>query len=125
MRNWQMVSADSHIEVPAFLWAERLPAKFREKGPQKVQLPDGRYGWTMGPGRPVENQSYAHTGGLMYKEIKRVTDLPWTTDVPGAGGPEQRIAEQDRDGVDGEILFCSGVAATARRTDDPELALEC
>src|SRR5262249_23760032 len=61
---------------------------------------------------------------LLYKDIQRISDRPWTTDVPGAGGPEQRLKEQDADGVDGEILF-SGSGLAAMRSTDPELTLAC
>ena len=120
MRNYQLVSADSHVEGPP-AWAERLPKDLRDKGPRIVQLEDGD-AVVLGDGKPVPITGLALTAGQKYAEI-RLRGRKYSEE-PGAGvDPQQRVAEQDKDGVDAENLFHS-VGAILGRMEDPTLIRE-
>lgn len=100
-RHYRCISADSHLEVAPELWTDRMPAKYRDRAPRRVTLPDGSDGCL------VENQPLLLNGlnlcGKPYEEYSPV-GVSWEG-AAGAGTPEQRIAEQDRDGIDAEVLF--------------------
>jgi predicted TIM-barrel fold metal-dependent hydrolase len=114
-RNYEVISADAHIEAPP-VWAERIPEGLRERAPRIVSLPDGGDGWQLGDGEPAP-LGLQLTGGMKYTEfIER--GQSYADDLPGAGGPAQRLAEQDRDGVDAEVLFSSVVATALKKVGD-------
>jgi predicted TIM-barrel fold metal-dependent hydrolase len=119
VRDYNIISADSHLETPPTLWTDRIPASMRDKAPRVVDLPDGGEGWAIGEGEPAPLGLNA-TGGQRYTEFVprglRYTDTP-----PGTGGPEQRIAEQDRDGSDAEVLFSTVIGSMLSRMEDREL----
>jgi predicted TIM-barrel fold metal-dependent hydrolase len=120
MRNYQLVSADSHLEAPP-VWAERLPKDLRDKGPRMVELEDGD-GVVLGDGDPVPITGLALTAGQKYAEI-RPRGRKYSEE-PGAGvNPQQRVAEQDKDGVDAENLF-PAVATILTQMKDPRLVRE-
>src|SRR5690349_15220044 len=91
VRDYQIASGDSHIETPPWVWAERLPQEFRERGPRHVVLPDGNDGWVMeGMAKPAPLLGAAVTGGQMYAEIRH-DGFKYSDNLPGTGGPEQRL----------------------------------
>ena len=40
-RQYNLMSADGHLEVPPERWVHRVPAKLRDRAPHTVHLPDG------------------------------------------------------------------------------------
>ena len=100
---YNLFSADSHLEISPDRWTSRVPAKFRDRAPRLVKLPDG------GDGIIVEGQDVYVLGlaitGKPYEEHK-LFGLNYQGS-PGAGSPEERIQEQIQDGVDGEVLYTS------------------
>ncbi len=100
---YRIFSADSHLEISPDRWTPRVPAKYRDRAPRMVKLPDGGDGIII-EGRDVYVLGLAITG-KPYEEHK-LFGLTYQGS-PGAGSPEERIHEQDQDGVDGEVLFTS------------------
>jgi len=100
---YRIFSADSHLEISTDRWTHRVPAKYRDRAPRMVKLPDGGDGIII-EGRDVYVLGLAITG-KPYEEHK-LFGLTYQGS-PGAGSPEERIHEQDQDGVDGEVLFTS------------------
>ena len=100
---YRIFSADSHLEISTDRWTPRVPAKYRDRAPRMVKLPDGGDGIII-EGRDVYVLGLAITG-KPYEEHK-LFGLTYQGS-PGAGSPEERIHEQDQDGVDGEVLFTS------------------
>src|SRR5262245_17197841 len=101
--DYRVISADSHLELDPGRWTPRVPAKYRERAPRRITLPDGGDGLVV-EGRPLYVTGLAVTGtpyeehspsGICYEGS------------PGTGSPERRLEEQDRDGVDAEIMFTS------------------
>lgn len=120
-RNYELVSADSHLETPPDLWSDRLPEPLRARAPRAVELEDGGDGWKLGDKEPVP-LGLQVTGGQKYTEFV-TRGRSFAEGLPGTGGPEERLKDQDQDGVDAEVLFSSVVATGLKRIgDDDELA---
>src|SRR5207245_2920672 len=96
----RLVSADSHLEIPSTHWAHRVPEAHRERLPKLVPTDDGGDAWLFPDGTRYPNKlniqagRSAAAGGLAH-----VTD---GVAAPGTGTAEQRVAEQDRDGIAAE-----------------------
>ena len=102
-KNYRIISADSHLQIAAERWTPRIPAKYRGEAPRTVRMPDGTDATVSGiDGKPNLFTS-GRLVGLPYEDRSPVGGHYETS--PGSGSPEQRLREQDMDGVDGEILF--------------------
>jgi hypothetical protein len=119
---YRLFSADSHLEISPQRWTHRVPAKYRDRAPRLIKLANG------GDGVIVENRPMYVLGlaiaGKPY-ERHELTGLTYEGSE-GAGTPEQRLKEQERDGIDGEVLFTSaGNLSFWRgiRNDDAYLAV--
>ncbi|MDA1100102.1 MAG: amidohydrolase family protein [Proteobacteria bacterium] len=104
-----MISADTHANEPADLWAKRIEPKYRDRIPQ-VRVDEKGDRWSVVEGyRPTKIRIAAMVGQDQERN--------------GAGATvEGRMADHKRDGIDAEIIFPNkGLAMWA--TPDPELAM--
>jgi predicted TIM-barrel fold metal-dependent hydrolase len=107
MRTYQIISADGHLEIPAARILSYIPEKHRGSAPTLVTKDDGTEWWQL------DEWERDSVGPL-------VCDLPYDefvlpiggryhtmdgTPRPGTGDAAQRLREQDRDGIDAEVLF--------------------
>jgi len=130
---YEVISADCHVDLcwlPPKLFTENATGAMRDRMPYVADGPNGRR-WTtkkgvnlglengMGsagrqyvPGKIHRSDRMAETG--LYEDgkrgIRRLTD------------PALRIKDQDRDGVQAEVLY--GVLGATGRLEDPEAAVE-
>jgi len=119
---YRLFSADSHLEISPQRWTDRVPKKYRDRAPRLITLPNGGDGIIV-EGQPVYVLGLA-VAGRPYEE-HQLTGLNYATSA-GTGTPQQRLGEQDRDGMDGEILYTSaGNLSFWRgiRNDDAYLAV--
>ena len=130
---YEMISADCHVDLcwlPPELFVGHAVGALRDRMPYVTDGPKGpvwvtKKGATLGlacgmesagreyvPGRIHRSDRMAATG--LYEDgkrgIRRLTD------------PELRLADQDRDGVQAEVLY--GILGTTGRMNDPEAAVE-
>src|SRR3989449_6451975 len=130
---YEMISADCHVDLcwlPPELFTVNASAGLRDRMPYVTDGPKGslwvtKKGAMLGlvngmgsagreyvPGQIHRSDRMAATG--LYDDgkrgIRRLTD------------PELRLRDQDRDGVQAELLY--GILGTTRRLDDPEAAAE-
>lgn len=103
MAKYNVVSADSHLEIAPERWTGRVPAAYRERAPRLLKLPNGGDGIIV-EGRSLYVLGLAITGAP--PEEHKLFGINYEG-APGAGTPEERLAEQDRDGVDAEVLYTS------------------
>jgi predicted TIM-barrel fold metal-dependent hydrolase len=103
-RKYRYFSADSHFESLPETWTQRVPAKFRDRAPRRIRLADGRDA-IVEEGQPLEYRGTNLFAGKSPEEFNPV-HLNFEGSV-GAGSPQQRIREQEADGIDGELLFAS------------------
>ena len=86
----------------------RVPQKYRERAPHTVHLPDG------GDALMIEGQPLLEANFLDLRAGRAEgTWQPFglkVADAAGTGSPEQRVKEQDQDGMDAEVLFAAMVA---------------
>lgn len=122
MKNDRLFSADSHLEISPERWTQRVPEKFRDRAPRLVKLANGGDGVVI-EGRPLYVVGLA-IAGKPY-ERHELTGVNYEGSE-GAGTPEQRLKEQDQDGVEGEVLYTSASNLTFWRgikNDDAYLAV--
>ena len=103
---YRCISADSHIEVVPSRYTNRVPERYRERAPKAITLEDGTLAVAQ-EGKPLGPLMANLSAGKPYEERHPYDPLPGPTyeSSPGAGTPEQRLSEQDLDGVDAEVLF--------------------
>ena len=107
-RPYALISADGHLEVPPERWTHRIPEKYRDRAPHTIHLPDGGDA-LMIEGQPLLEANFldlraGHASGTWQPFGIKVEN------AAGTGSPEQRVREQDQDGLDAEILFAAMVA---------------
>ncbi|HEV8597002.1 MAG TPA: amidohydrolase family protein, partial [Candidatus Dormibacteraeota bacterium] len=130
---YEMISADCHLDLiwlPPTLFVDHASADMRERMPHVVDGPKGKIwvtkkGATLGlvngmgsagreyvPGRIHRADRMAATG--LYEDgkkgIRRLSD------------PELRLRDQDRDGVQAEVLY--GILGATSRMNDPDATVE-
>ena len=98
-----LISSDGHLEVLPERWTGRMPVRYRDKAPRTIKMPDG------GDALLVEGQEPRPVPFLDLRAGRsNETWQPFgvtVADTAGVGPPEQRIAEQDQDGLEAEVLF--------------------
>ena len=134
------VSADSHVNEPPDLFVKRLPDGLRDRGPRCIDMPNGGQAWVfedvddpMPLGLTAVNfRSQKRFDRAAYKEkfleyrdgVQR--GVRYDDILPGSFDPVARLAEQDEDHVDAEILYASpNVWAGVKAGRDPALRLAC
>jgi predicted TIM-barrel fold metal-dependent hydrolase len=87
-----MISADCHANEPTTLWAERIDAKYKDRLP-RVYTDDNGVKWRVSEGHRPDRL--------------RDMNLEGEDDVRAKTGadPQVRLADQARDGIDGEVVF--------------------
>jgi predicted TIM-barrel fold metal-dependent hydrolase len=114
MRNYQIISTDSHLEVPPYMWEPFVDAEFQQYVPKVVKLPGGGDGWLMpGKDQPVP-LGLNFSAGRGWENLKP-SGISYDEGLVGAGDGKQRLSEMDQDGVDAELLF---PAVSGQRTLD-------
>ncbi len=103
MGKFNVVSADSHLEISPERWTNRVPPEHRDRAPRLIKLPHGGDGVIV-EGRDVYVLGLAITGKP--PEEHRLFGLNYEGS-PGAGTSQDRVMEQEQDGVDGEVLYTS------------------
>src|SRR5207302_5338242 len=101
-RSYRYISGDSHLEIDSKNWIPRMPAKHRDRAPKLIRLPDGGDAWLVEgkPLREVPNDLYGGKGREVWLPFGQSYE-----NTPGTGSPEQRLREQDMDGIDAEVFF--------------------
>jgi len=109
----RIVSCDDHMDIsvlPPDLWTSRLPARLRDAGPQVRDTPEGRF-WTIG-GTPIWR-----SGGVDPRFPNAIVRAGLEDDGYRASNPGLRLADMDRDGVEGSVIYgpITGLAPASLR----------
>ncbi|MDG2303324.1 MAG: amidohydrolase family protein [Candidatus Binatia bacterium] len=101
----ELISADDHVNPPATMYAERLPARFRDRAPRVESRGDKEILVFEDTERPFGALESA--AGV---DSKNVRLLAKTKEQGRKGGwdPDARIEDMDFDGVRAQVLFGSG-----------------
>ena len=107
-RTYQAISGDGHLEVPPQDWAPWVLAKYKDRMPRLVKLEDGGEGWLL-EGMPLTPCGPEIAGDDPPEKLKWSGTSYWKEDGvtrrPGLGTPQDRLRQQDLDGIDAEVLF--------------------
>src|SRR5579884_3666574 len=105
------ISGDSHLEIDSKYWIERVPKLYRDRVPRVIKLPDGGDAW-LAENSPLTENPFDLYGGKGRENWWPFGQSYETT--AGTGTAQQRLREQDQDGIAAEVLF-PGVAEHPRR----------
>lgn len=115
--DYRYISSDSHVNPPAQMWAEYLPAEFRDRAPRVESNDEGDFEVFEGKRKPIA--SLSSVAGKRPEEytssIRRFSEVR-----PGGHEPAARLEDQDIDGVDAEVLF-GAVGDAPLVSEDPRL----
>ncbi|HZT05635.1 MAG TPA: amidohydrolase family protein [Chloroflexota bacterium] len=117
-RTYQLISADSHLDLSPERWKHRVPAAHRDLV-SVVRLESGEDAVVVNGGRPAR---IGLTRSVGVPRDRLHEQIPTFDNSGGTGSPERRIEEQDQDGVDAEILF-SRIQSTLRQIPDDAIFL--
>ena len=110
-REYHLMSSNGHLEAPPERWSHRVPEKWRDRAPRSIDLPEG------GDAIIIEGRPFLEANFLDLRAGRAPGQWqPFglrVEDAAGVGPPEQRIREQDEDGLDAEVLFPAMVAGPA------------
>src|SRR5262249_7782993 len=108
----RLISADSHVNEPPEMFAERLPAALRHRAPH-VEAIDGVDCLVMEGMRPRKLPRGREA--LAGEALERGQAGGWE--------PALRVRDQDRDGVAGEVVFPTLALQACFMAPDPGLQL--
>lgn len=122
-----LISGDDHLDLnmlPADVWTGRMAAKWGDRAPHIEINDNGMAHWV------CDGQSWGMWSGKPFsfgpgpKPIKTAYDRGGVEDLTElrAGNPKLRLADMDRDGVWGHLVFGP---VTSIRADDEELMRDC
>jgi predicted TIM-barrel fold metal-dependent hydrolase len=106
-REYRYITGDTHLEVPAWRWTNRVPEKYRDRAPRTVRLANGADGFLV-EGQPIRESAFDLYGGKGRDQWGPFGQSYEST--PGTASPEDRLKCLDLDGMDAEISFPAVVA---------------
>ena len=108
MRAAPIFSADSHVVEPADVWTSRMDARFRDRAPHIIKEANGIKGdfFVCEGLQPFSVSAFA-VAGVDPRAYSDEMSKGYPGVRPGAWDPEQRVKDQDIDGVAGEVLYTS------------------
>jgi predicted TIM-barrel fold metal-dependent hydrolase len=128
----KLISADSHVNEPPAAW-ERVQRQYGDKAPRVVKDPPGvpKGTWLIVDGIPPIGCSH-YSKGLAVSKDKGISEVEMEKhfetirfnetfryeDYAGGWDPAARLIDQDRDGVEAEILFPSPTRFFYALTDE-------
>jgi predicted TIM-barrel fold metal-dependent hydrolase len=122
---YECVSGDDHMDlnyIPARLWQERVPAKFRDDAPRVEETHEGRRwiceGKTWGLGNYGTQKRGVISGAITRAGLEEEPE-PW---VFRPSTPKYRIEDMNRDRVDAQVIYGPPLPLTF---NDPELRIVC
>ena len=119
-RQYKVFSGDGHIDLNPDVWRNRVAAKWRDRAPKRVKMPNGSDAVVVDSGKP-NTIGVTRSVRVAHKDLAK--QVPTFENSAGTGSPEQRLREQDQDGIEAEILF-SQISFVLRQAKDDGLYLE-
>jgi len=114
-----VISADNHLIDPKDLYVERMPKEFRDRAPRVLRGPDGGDGWSFDGRPPARTFGLEAVAGQADREGNyKPTGMTWDEIMPGNYDGGAHLADMDRDGIDGVVVYPL-VAMAAYSLPDP------
>ncbi len=125
MAEYNLISADSHFVEPPTMWVERLDKKFRDRAPHTVKDYKGRGGeWFVCENITPMAVAGFFGAGVPSAELPAHSKKGFDEAPKSVWDASYRIADQDRDGVDAEVIYTS-MGMPLFGLDDAELRFFC
>ena len=140
MTVYKAISADSHVNEPARMFVDRVPAKFKDVAPHIIELDNGGEAWRMAD---VDSPVPFGSAAVHHRATKRFDragckarfgelkdgisrGVRYSDILPGSFDPKERVKEQIEDNLDGEFFYNNpGVWAAVKAAKDKELIYHC
>ena len=120
-REYRLISADSHLEIDTKYWRDRVIEKHRDRVPRMVRTELGGDRWVVEGEYTTEVPLDLYAGKGVQSDNDRWTPFGQRyEDTPGTGTAQQRVREQDQDGIDAEVLFQSSASRWWRNIRDDD-----
>jgi predicted TIM-barrel fold metal-dependent hydrolase len=140
MTVYNAISADSHVNEPARMFIDRVPAKLKDRAPRIIDLDNGGEAWRMEDvDSPIpfgsaavhhratkrfDRASYKARFGELKDGLQR--GVRYADILQGSFDPKERVKEQIEDNLDGEFFYNNpGVWGAVKAARDPELVYHC
>jgi predicted TIM-barrel fold metal-dependent hydrolase len=104
-QRYEVISCDGHLEIPPDAWIRHVPAEHLDRAPRLIKLRTGGEGWVVEGSPLIHNGQNVAAGRPLKVKGGSYWEADGTTPVPGTGDARQRLREQDRDGIDAEVLY--------------------
>jgi predicted TIM-barrel fold metal-dependent hydrolase len=125
MTDSRLISADSHFVEPPTMWAERIDKKFRDRAPHTVKDLNGRGGeWFVCENITPMTVAGFFGAGVPSAELVEHNKRGFDAAPKSVWDPAFRVADQDRDGVQAEVIYTS-MGMPLFGLDDAELRASC
>ena len=140
MAVYKAISADSHVNEPARMFVERVPARFKDRAPHIIDLDNGGEAWRI---EDVENPVPFGAAAVHHRATKRFDragykarfgelkdgvnkGVRFSDILPGSFDPKARVQEQIEDKLDAEFFYNNpGVWGAIKSGRDRELIYHC
>jgi predicted TIM-barrel fold metal-dependent hydrolase len=108
MAEQRILSADSHVVEPGEVWTGRIDRRFADRGPRIIGEYNGRKGdYFVAEGLPPFPVAAFAVTGVDPREYREKMRGGYPGVRPSAWDPAERIKDQERDGISGEVLYPS------------------
>ena len=113
------ISADSHVSEPPNCYRDYIEPRYRDRAPYVAPAPNGGQMYViegMNGGRYTVDVGFMSAAGIISKDIK--AGIKTYDDIHRSGWDgKARIADQDRDGIGGEVIYPSVGMAICNHPD--------
>ncbi len=121
---YKVISGDSHIDVkyvPGDIFVKNAPERLRNLMPQVVQTKDGPRWYSEGTDLSARlfNASFEHLPRGFSQRIDKMYDVGFFDGPPRPTIPELRVEDQNRDGIDAEVIY--GILHIANYIESKEI----
>src|SRR5712691_10054942 len=108
MAEYRIISADSHFVEPPNMWAERIDKKFRDRAPRTVKGMQGKEGefFVCEDISPVPVAAF-FGAGVPSEQLPEHYNKGFGAAPASGEDRAARIKDQDRDGVQAEVIYTS------------------
>jgi predicted TIM-barrel fold metal-dependent hydrolase len=106
-----LISGDSHVEEPRFLWFDRLPEALRDRAPKTIRQGEDGNWELVGHGESIAR---GDNDRLRAEEAQRMA----------AAQPEARLEAMREDGIAGECIYPT-IGLYVWNVEDPEVERAC
>src|SRR5262249_49341954 len=102
----RVISADNHLIDPRDLYAERMPKQFRDRAPRVLRGRDGGDGWSFDGKPPSRTFGLEAVAGQPDRAGKyKAAGMTWDEILPGNYDGWAHLADRDREGIDGAVVY--------------------